>query len=545
MEKKLKFEELEISNNLKRALEEAGYIETTPIQEQTIPVILEGKDIIGQSQTGTGKTAAYGLPAIEKIDKNLKSIQTIILAPTRELAIQITGELRKFTKYEDGVKCLSIYGGESIERQIKSLKSGIKIVVGTPGRIMDHMRRKTLKLDDIRMVVLDEADEMLNMGFEEDIQTILSEVPEERQTVLFSATMNKRILDIAKKYLTKPVSVKIEAKQLTVDKIEQIGIEVKQSMKDETVMRLIEVNNPNKAVIFCNTKRKVDELIEILKKNGYKAESLHGDIKQIQRQYIMEKLKRGDIQILVATDVVARGIDVDNLELVINYDIPQEEEYYVHRIGRTGRNGNSGKAYTFIGGKEKGKILRIEKYANTKILYGKIPTAREMDEAKAIKIVNKIQKIIDNEKETNNELNNEILEKLLEANSIETIAKALLETINSKKVIKISERSKIEREDREDRKTRQSKSGKSIKSQESGYIKLFLSVGKKDGIQAKDIVGSFTANTEVSGEEIGKIKVLDNFSFVEIPEQFQEDIMETMNDKKIKGKEFNIEIAKA
>ena len=517
----MKFKDTMLSDSLKKALSEAGYINMTAIQEKTIPLILEGKDLIGQSQTGTGKTASYSLPLIEKIDNNLQETQAIILCPTRELAIQITEEIRKFTKYEENIKVLSIYGGEPIERQIKKLKKGIKIIVGTPGRIMDHMRRKTVKLNNIKMVVLDEADEMLNMGFEEDIKTILSAMPKDRQTILFSATMNERILKIANKYLKNPKKVKIKAKELTVDKIEQISIEVKQSMKDETVMRLIDINNPKKAVVFCNTKKKVDNLIDVLKKNKYRAESLHGDMKQIQRQKIMDKLKNGEIQILVTTDVVARGIDVDELELVINYDIPQEEEYYVHRIGRTGRNGKNGKAYTFFVGKEKNKIYHIQKYAKTKIIQGKIPTISQIEEIKNKQIKIKIQEEINNYKP--NKQNEKILTELVKENDIQIVAKTLLNMlyhpIINKEENEIPEKGKM--------------------------IKIFLNIGKKDCIKAKDIVGSMSANTAISGKEIGKINVLDNFSFVELPSEYLEEVLRGMKGKKIKGKEVNVEIANA
>ena len=523
----LKFDELNLSKNIKKALEEEGYIEATPIQEQTIPHILDGKDLIGQSQTGTGKTASYGLPMIQGIDSNDKSVQAIVLCPTRELAIQVTEEIRKFAKYEEGKKCLAIYGGESIERQIKDLKKGVKIVIGTPGRIMDHMRRKTLKLGNVKMVVLDEADEMLNMGFEEDIETILQDVPEERQTVLFSATMNKRILAITNKYLTDPINVKIRAKQLTVDKIEQVAIEIKGKMKDDTVTRLIEINNPEKVVIFCNTKKKVDELTEVLKHRGYTAESLHGDIKQIQRDRIMKRFKNGEFQILIATDVVARGIDVDQLELVINYDIPQEEEYYVHRIGRTGRNGNTGKAYTFVVGKEKNKIYSIEKYAHTKLTLGQIPTDKEIRKIKNRKIANRIQEIIDNgEYETKD--NMAILDELLIENKIEEIAKALLKIVNGKE-----ETNKVEKDIQEKIKMNSS----------NGNVRLFLNVGKKDKIMVKDIVGSFTSNVAISGSDIGKVNILDKFSFVEVPEEYVESVLVGMKGKQIKGRDVNIEIA--
>ena len=517
----MKFKDLGLSENVLKALEDYGYKEPTPIQIQTIPYIMEGQDVIGQSQTGTGKTASFGLPLIEKIDTSLNKVQAIILCPTRELAVQVTGELRKFTKYKEGVKVLAVYGGESIERQIKGLKQGVKIVVGTPGRVMDHMRRKTLKLNNVRMCVLDEADEMLNMGFEEDIETILKEVPEMRQTVLFSATMNKRILGITKKYLNKPKNIKIKAKELTVDRIEQISLEVKQAIKDDTVMRLIDLNNPTKAVVFCNTKRKVDDLIEKLKSNGYKAESLHGDIKQAQRDRIMKRFKTGEFQILVATDGVARGIDVDELELVINYDIPQEE-YYVHRIGRTGRNGKIGKAYTFVVGKEKSKIYSIQKYANTKILSGKIPTIEQIKKVKNQKMIDDIQEIIDTNKNEESEINDEILEKLLQKNDIKIVAKALLSLITNKK---------------------ENKELQNFDFKPGEEIKLFLNVGKKDKIMVKDIVGSISANTAVSGSDLGKINILDKFSFIEVPGEYVNEILISMKNKQIKGRDVRIEVA--
>lgn len=385
---------------------------------------------------------------------------------------------------------------------------------------MDHMRRKTLKLDKITMVVLDEADEMLNMGFEEDIETILKDIPEGRQTILFSATMNKRILEITKKYLKEPKNIKIKSKELTVDRIEQISLEVKQKMKDEIVMRLIDLNDPKKAVVFCNTKKKVDNLIEKLKNNGYKAECLHGDIKQAQRDRIMKRFKQGEFQILVATDVVARGIDVEELELVINYDIPQEEEYYVHRIGRTGRNGKIGKAYTFVVGKEKSKLLNIQKYANTKIIKGKIPTLEEINKVKNQKIVDNIEEMI--EKNEESELAEKVLNKLMENNKLETVAKALINII-------INENSS----DKECQ----------IDINPDEMVKLFINVGKKDKIMVKDIVGSISANTAISGENIGKINILDKFTFVEIQGKYVNEILNSMKGKQIKGRDVNIEIA--
>ena len=385
---------------------------------------------------------------------------------------------------------------------------------------MDHMRRKTLKLDNVKIVVLDEADEMLNMGFEEDIITILKDIPETRQTLLFSATMNDRILEITKKYLNAPKKVKIKSKELTVDRIEQIWVEVKQKMKPEAVMRLIEINNPKKAVVFCNTKKRVDDLIEILKRNNYNAEGLHGDIKQIQRDRIMKRFKKGEFEILVATDVVARGIDVDELELVINYDIPQEEEYYVHRIGRTGRNGNSGKAYTFVVGKEKSKLISIAKFAKTKINPGKLPTQQEITEVKNKKMIDNIQKIIDENKDS--EIGREILDKLLKKNKLEMVAKALINIIVNENASSKEEQYNFAPDE---------------------DVKLFLNVGKKDKIMVKDIVGSISANTAVSGSDIGKINILDKFTFIEVSGKFASEIISLMKGKQIKGRDVNFEIA--
>lgn len=513
------FEELDLNEKTKRALKDAGYINPTPIQEQAIPVVLEGKDFIGQSKTGTGKTASYSLPMIEKVDASSKKVQAIVLCPTRELAVQVADETRKFLKYQEGIKTIAIYGGQSIETQIKMLKKGVQIVIGTPGRVMDHMRRKTLKLDHVKMCVLDEADEMLNMGFEEDIETILKDVPEERQTVLFSATMNKKIMGITKKYLKNPKKVKIPSEELTVNEIEQIAISIKEAMKSETLMRLIEVYHPQKAIVFCNTKKRVDDLIEVLKQNHFKAEALHGDIKQSMRERIMKRMRNGEFQILVATDVVARGIDIQDVEFVLNYDVPQEEEYYVHRIGRTGRNGNSGKAFTFVVGKEKSKLQSIKKYSNAKIKEGKIPTLAEINKIRNKVALEKIQKVIDG-KEFENE---DLLKQLLENNSIEEVSKALITLLYKK--------------------PKEEKNEITIKTKKGENVKLFFNLGRKDNMKVKDFVGSIAANCGIQGTDIGKINILDKFSFVEVPGEFVEDVIKGMKGKQIKGRDCNVEIA--
>ena len=529
-EKFEKFEEFNISENVKKALADIGYVNPTEIQKKAIPEVLSGKDVIGQSQTGTGKTASFGIPIIEKINQKDRAVQAVILCPTRELALQIVDELRKYTKYTESIKLLAVYGGQDIMRQIRELKRGVQIVIGTPGRIMDHMRRKTLKLGNVKTIVLDEADEMLNMGFEEDIITILKDIPEERQTVLFSATMNPRIRNIAKKYLTEPKNIKIKEKELVVDNIDQISVDIKQGMKNEAITRMIDIYKPQKAMIFCNTKRKVDDVIEYLKQKRYKAEGIHGDVKQIQRERIIKGLRSGQFQILVATDVAARGIDINDLELVINYDIPQEEEYYVHRIGRTGRNGQKGKAITFVVGREKNKLNSIQKYTNSRMEKGKIPTVNEIKEMKRKELIGKINKVIDKQEYANVD----ILEELLKQHEdVVEVAKALMTMYSKKTSLAAVETNKVKNDEYKKM------------SNEKGYVKLFLNLGKIDKIMAKDIVGSLSGNTAISGEEIGKIKVLDKFSFVEIPHNYVDEILECMSDKQIKGKDVSIEIAKA
>ncbi|MCM1112395.1 MAG: DEAD/DEAH box helicase [Muribaculum sp.] len=370
-----------------RAIREMGFETLSPIQQQAIPVLLMGEDIIGQAQTGTGKTAAFGIPAIQKCDPELKKLQTLILCPTRELAIQAAEELRKLAKYMHGIKVLPVYGGQEIGRQIAGLR-GTQIIVGTPGRVMDHMRRHTIRLDDINMVVLDEADEMLNMGFREDMEAILGEIPGEHQTALFSATMPRPILEITGQFQKDAKLIKVTAKELTIPLVSQKFYRIKHQDKDAACIRLLDYYQPNLCLIFCNTKKKVDELSEVLKKAGYQAEGLHGDLAQHQRDLVMGRFRNGSTNILIATDVAARGIDVDNVEAVINYDIPQDIEYYVHRIGRTGRAGKTGRSFTFVSGKEIFKIRDIEKVCRTTVEEKKLPGASKVLKAKADKYLN-------------------------------------------------------------------------------------------------------------------------------------------------------------
>lgn len=390
----IKFEDLNLDAKILRAVTDMGFEAASPIQGQSIPLELEGLDIIGQAQTGTGKTAAFGIPLLQKVDPKSKKLQAIILCPTRELAIQVSEEIRRLAKYMHGVKVLPIYGGQEIGRQIRSLKDGIQVIIGTPGRVMDHMRRKTLKLEHVHTVVLDEADEMLNMGFLEDMETILSELPEERQTVMFSATMPPAIAEIAKKFQKDPEIVKVVKKELTVPKVTQYYYEVKPKTKVEVMCRLLDMYDPKLSIVFCNTKRQVDDLVQELQGRGYFAEGLHGDLKQMQRDRVMNSFRNGRTDILIATDVVARGIDVDDVEAVFNYDIPQDDEYYVHRIGRTGRAGREGKAFSLVVGREVYKLREIQRYCKTKIIPQPIPSLNDVTSIKVEKIMDSVEEII-------------------------------------------------------------------------------------------------------------------------------------------------------
>ncbi len=400
-----------------RAIKEMGFEKLSPIQEQAIPYLLEGRDIIGQAQTGTGKTAAFGIPIIQKINPDLRRLQCIILCPTRELAIQAAEELRKLAKYMHGIKVLPVYGGQDINRQIMGLR-GVQIIVGTPGRVMDHMRRHTIKLDDINMVVLDEADEMLNMGFREDMELILGQIPGEHQTALFSATMPQPILDITHKFQKDASLIKVAAKELTIPLVSQKFYRIKNADKDAACIRLLEYYQPKLCLIFCNTKTKVDEVAEVLKAAGYQAEGLHGDMSQHQRDVAMNRFRNGSSSILIATDVAARGIDVDDVEAVINYDVPQDIEYYVHRIGRTGRAGRKGRSFTFVNAREVYRIREIERMCNTRVAEKKLPNASKVMKAKAEKYLEQAWEVHEHE---DMELMKEYLQCKLEAEGIDAL----------------------------------------------------------------------------------------------------------------------------
>lgn len=520
----LKFEELQLSQELIRAVKDMGFEEATPIQSKAITKVLEGRDIIGQSQTGTGKTAAFGLPCIDMIDVNNKKLQAVILSPTRELAIQICEEFRKFLKYKDDIKVLPVYGGQPIERQIGALKKGVQIVVGTPGRVMDHMNRRTLKIETVKMVVLDEADEMLDMGFREDIEAILDKIPEDRQTVLFSATMAKEIMDLTDKYLVNPEVIKVARKELTVPNIEQIYFEIKEKTKVEATSRLMDMYCPELVVIFCNTKKRVDELVEHLQGRGYFAEGLHGDLKQIQRDIVMKKFRNRTIEILVATDVAARGIDVDDVDMVINYDLPQDEEYYVHRIGRTGRAGRSGRAFSFVVGREIYKLRDIMKYTKAKVKLGKLPSLTDIEEAKTNNFIEKVKRVIEEGRLTKyiNIVENIINEDISAVDISAALLKMNLYDENTEDI------------DFED----------DLEDNNEKLVRLFINVGSKKRVRAKDIVGAIAGECGIPGKSIGDIDIYDDYTFLDVPKKYVKDILKGMKGKKIKKVSVKVERAK-
>ena len=467
----VRFEDLGVDERILRAVTEMGFEEATPIQAKAIPEVMTGQDIIGQAQTGTGKTASFGIPMLQKVDPKNKHVQAIVLCPTRELAIQSADEIRKLAKFMHGIKVLPIYGGQDIVKQIRSLKTGVQVLIGTPGRVMDHMRRHTIKLDDLKIVVLDEADEMLNMGFREDIETILSQTPEERQTLLFSATMPQPIMEIARTYQKNAKIVKVVKRELTVANIEQYYYEVRPKNKEEVLSRLLDIYNPALSVVFCNTKRQVDELVEGLKGRGYFAEGLHGDMKQQQRDRVMNGFRNGRTEILVATDVAARGIDVDDVDAVFNYDLPQDDEYYVHRIGRTGRAGKNGKAFTFITGREFYKLKDIQRYCRTKIIAKQVPSLNDVANVKADKIFEKVAGMID---EDNLKPYIRMIEEKLEKEDYTTLdlAAAFLRMALG------DEDKSVEVDDFGDT------------GAEDGMVRLFINIGKNQKARPGDILGA-------------------------------------------------------
>lgn len=564
----IRFDELNLDPRILRAVTDMGFEAASPIQAQAIPVEMEGHDMIGQAQTGTGKTAAFGIPLLMKMDPENRKTQAMILCPTRELAIQVAEELRRLAKYMSGIKILPVYGGQEIVKQIRSLKDGTQVIIGTPGRVMDHMRRKTIRVEEVHTVVLDEADEMLNMGFLEDMETILGQLPETRQTMMFSATMSPAILEIARKFQKDPETVKVVKKDLTVPKVTQYYYEVKQKNKVEVLSRLLDLYAPKLSVVFCNTKKGVEEVVDALQGRGYFAEGLHGDLKQIQRDRVMNSFRNGKTDILVATDVAARGIDVDDVEAVFNYDIPQDDEYYVHRIGRTGRAGREGKAFSLVVGKEVYKMRDIQRYCKTRIIPQAIPSLNDITSIKVDKILDQVRETIENQ-----ELDDmiDVIEmKLIEEDyTAMDLAAALLKIVVGDENEEIAESSRPARslDDLDSwggrgsrdkgRRGRNDASGRGksrrVKASEKVYdyiagegnsmARLFLNIGKAQKVTPGDILGAVAGESNIPGKVVGSIDMYDGYTFVEVPNEYADTVIQSMKNARIKGKGVHAERA--
>lgn len=522
------FDQFGLNDKLVKAVKELGYETPSAIQAETIPIILEGRDIIGQAQTGTGKTAAFALPMLEKIDPKSKKVQALVLTPTRELAIQVAEAIHSYAKHIGRVRILPVYGGQSIGQQIRHLKSGVQIIVGTPGRVMDHLRRETVDISDLKLMVLDEADEMLRMGFIEDVEWILSHTPETRQTALFSATMPRQIRRIAEKHLQDAVNIEIKQKTLTVPAITQYFIDLPERGKTDALTKLLEVwSTPGEAVlIFQRTKLGTQRLTDQLQARGYAAEAMHGDMNQNQRESVIKRMKNGRIEIVVATDVAARGLDVEHITTVVNYDMPSDTESYVHRIGRTGRAGREGRAVLFVTPRQRRMMGDIERYTKQKIEPLKLPTqadvaARRIEQTKE-NLTNTLQ-------EQDLSLYRSLVDELAAEAQIDIAdiaAAATFLSVGDKRI----EIAKVS-------------SKQQFTFAEEGMVQLFIDVGRKNGVSPGDIVGAIANEAAIPGKAIGAIDVNDSYTLVDIPSEFVEKILLNMQRSQIRKKPMNIRLA--
>jgi ATP-dependent RNA helicase DeaD len=519
------FSKFGLNEELMRAINDVGYEIPSPIQLQTIPLLLEGKDIVGQAQTGTGKTAAFALPGLQKIDTKSSKVQVLVLTPTRELAIQVAEAFHTYAKHLGRIRVLPVYGGQSISQQIKHMRSGVQVIVGTPGRVMDHMRRETLDLADLKMVVLDEADEMLRMGFIDDVEWILGHTSEQRQTALFSATMPRQIRRIAEKYLKDAANVQIEQKTLTVPAIKQFYVNVSEGQKADALTRILEADsNPGEAVlIFHRTKIGADSLTEKLQARGYAAEAMHGDMNQNQRESVIKRLKTGQVEIVVATDVAARGLDVEQITSVINYDMPGDTESYVHRIGRTGRAGREGRAILFVTPRQQRMKRDIENYTKQSIAPLKLPTQADVA-ARRVQLLK--EKITDTLTKQNLELYLSLVEELAEECNCEVaeIAAAAAYLAGGDKPLEVEVEPKYEQ----------------LTQTDEGMVRLFIDVGRGSGISVGDIVGAIANEAGVPGKAIGAIDIYDQFTLVDVFADFAQQVLQQMSDTRIRSQKVNI-----
>lgn len=532
------FKELGLSQELLKAVEDLGFEEPSPIQVLAIPALLTGKDAVGQAQTGTGKTAAFGLPILEKLVPG-KSVQALVLCPTRELAIQVSEELSKLAAHKRGTSVLPIYGGQPIERQLRALSKGAQVVVGTPGRVIDHLQRGTLRLSDAQIVVLDEADEMLDMGFREDIELILEQSSADCQRVLFSATMPQPIRELSKRFLREPEMLTIAHKMLTVPAIEQVYYEVRPYQKMDALCRVLDSQGFRKALVFCATKRSVDEVTVHLQQRGYQADALHGDLNQTQRDRVMSRFRSDGIEILVATDVAARGIDVDDVDAVINYDIPHDVEGYVHRIGRTGRAGREGKAFTFVTVREQYKIREIIRYTKARITQGQLPTLRDVNNIRTSKLLEEVRQTL-----TESPLDRwrVLVEDFLTEHfpdgdvSSRDISAAMLKLLmqrdfgNQDNVSEVDELAMPPQRPARSAEARPKGKAPLSRRQDAGPMsRLHIAVGRMHDVTPRALVGAITGESGIPGRSVGAIDIQNNFSVVEVSADMAEHVLATLN----------------
>jgi len=584
MQKKL-FSELGLAPEILKAIERMGFEEASPIQSAAIPVLLEGADVVGQSQTGSGKTAAFGIPAIQCVDPSVRAPQVLILCPTRELAVQVAEEIAKLAFFKRGVRELPIYGGQSYERQFKGLHAGAQIIIGTPGRVMDHLERKSLKLDQIKMVILDEADRMLDMGFVDDIKTILRQVPEKRQTVFFSATIPRPIQQLIQTFTRNPVNVRVESEAMTVPAIEQVYYEVDRRSKLEVLCRLIDLEDVKLAIIFCATKMMVDELTEHLTARGYGADKLHGDMTQAMRERVMGRFRKRKVEFLVATDVAARGLDVEDIEIVFNYDLPHDGEDYVHRIGRTGRAGKGGKAVTFVAGREIYRLENIQRFTKSRIRRERIPSAEEVEGKRATVFAEALRETLEKGEYKRHD---ELLDRLLEQNHSPTdIASALIHLLGEDKARAgqtipedrqsasarrhtpapdhdhdpdrsrrspdptARDRRERGRDDyerpRRNRSNRVENSGPREEagtvSHEAGMVRLAFNAGRAHAVQPGDFVGVIAGVTAIPRGEIGAIHLQATKTLVDVAEPRVALVLKKLNGIQFKGRKLLVRVA--
>ena len=538
----ISFAELGLSEPTLRAITELGYEEPTPIQARTIAQMRAGADIIAQAQTGTGKTAAFALPIIEALVPDSRAPQALVMTPTRELAMQVAEAFHSYGKHHQ-ISVLPVYGGQPIERQLRALSRGVDVVVGTPGRLLDHIQRGTLKLDQVRTVVLDEADEMLDMGFIEDIETILKETPATRQTALFSATMPGPIADLAKRYMRDPQRITIKSEHMTVSQVRQIYYEVGGRDKFEVLARVLDFEMPTSAIIFCRTKSEVDSLGERLMARAFPAETLHGDLSQIQRDRVMQRFRTGQVELLVATDVAARGLDIEQISHVINYDMPLDPEIYVHRIGRTGRAGRTGSAITLVTPRERRMLHTIERMTGAPVQRMRLPTISDVVARRRESFKETLRETV-----TGGGLEPYLImaEQLGEEYSPTDLAAAAFKMLLDQSLMETEDTLAEHEHERfdEDRGGRQQRRGPRDFGPERGMTRLYIDAGRDDGVRPADIVGAIANEAGIPGRAIGAIELFERFSLVEVPGNLTEKVLRALSRTTIRGRKITPSVAR-